>query len=74
MGTLMVAVNQCERCGHQWLPRIGQVGVRPKVCPKCKSYVWDQPRLKPKPLDVASFGSNGGDPGNTGVASGPSDT
>lgn len=32
---------QCERCGHEWLPRTGE---EPRVCPKCKSPYWNKPR------------------------------
>lgn len=27
----------CKRCGHQWVPRKADV----RICPKCKSYLWD---------------------------------
>ena len=37
-------MNTCKRCGHTWRPR--EPGVRPKTCPKCKSYVWDQDRKR----------------------------
>lgn len=30
----------CIRCHYTWVP-LG--GARPKVCPRCKSYSWDQP-------------------------------
>ncbi len=32
---------KCKKksCGHEWYPRI--LGVRPIVCPRCKSYDWD---------------------------------
>lgn len=60
MATVTVEAHQCQRCRWIWLPRYKDVGTRPKVCPKCKSYVWDKPR---RDL-VASPGSNGGDPGN----------
>ncbi len=26
---------QCERCGHQWIPK--DINQEPRVCPKCKS-------------------------------------
>lgn len=32
---------QCERCGHGWFSALP----RPVVCPRCKSYSWDE---KPK--------------------------
>ena len=39
----------CLRCGHgPWIPRmtVGEGGrivlARPKMCPKCKSVVWDK--------------------------------
>lgn len=30
----------CERCGHDWIPRIED----PSMCPKCKSYKWNVPK------------------------------
>ncbi len=33
---------RCERCGHDWLPR--EQEQEPRVCPKCKSPYWNQPR------------------------------
>ncbi len=33
---------RCERCGHDWLPRAQEQ--EPRVCPKCKSPYWNQPR------------------------------
>ena len=36
----------CERCGHRWI--LKQPGrPDPKVCPKCKSYLWNTPRQRP---------------------------
>lgn len=35
----------CQRCGHQWVPRLDAV---PKVCPACKTYLWDRPRRNTK--------------------------
>ena len=35
----------CERCGHEWFPRID---AEPRVCPKCKSPYWDRPRQERK--------------------------
>jgi len=36
---------KCQRCPHEWYPRAPRL---PKVCPKCKSPVWDKPRKKKK--------------------------
>jgi Zn finger protein HypA/HybF involved in hydrogenase expression len=33
---------RCERCDHEWLPRV--VDQEPRVCPKCKSPYWNVPR------------------------------
>jgi Zn finger protein HypA/HybF involved in hydrogenase expression len=33
---------QCERCGHQWIPKKEEV----RQCPKCKSAYWDKPKVK----------------------------
>lgn len=43
---------KCLRCNHEWFPQIPNT--LPKVCPKCKSYDWQKPFLRPpkdkKPL------------------------
>jgi uncharacterized protein len=33
----------CFRCGNVWRPRSAE----PKICPRCKSRLWDVPRLRP---------------------------
>jgi len=35
---------KCNRCGYMWVARI----VRPRMCPRCKSFYWNRPR-KNKP-------------------------
>lgn len=32
---------KCERCGHTWLSAKDP----PKYCAKCKSSLWDKPRV-----------------------------
>ncbi|MEK7352938.1 MAG: hypothetical protein AABZ77_00330 [Chloroflexota bacterium] len=44
---------QCERCGHEWLPR-GE-NLEPKVCPKCKSPYWDKPKKELTPMSYEGF-------------------
>ena len=40
----------CERCSHRWIPK--QPGLpEPKVCPRCKSYQWNSPRMRPPKAD-----------------------
>lgn len=29
---------KCNRCGHEWVPRVEDV----RVCPKCRSLRWDK--------------------------------
>jgi hypothetical protein len=36
---------RCDRCGHEWIPRAG-IEDEPRVCPKCHSPYWNQPRKK----------------------------
>lgn len=36
---------KCLRCGHEWVARIMKV----RLCPKCKSYLWDRPKQSPSP-------------------------
>ncbi len=33
----------CFRCAYVWNPRTG----RPRICPRCKSRLWDVPKLRP---------------------------
>ena len=49
----MITITQqhCERCGHEWLPRIPE----PVMCPACKSRIWDKPKEK-EPLRVDQAG------------------
>lgn len=35
---------KCLRCGHEWIPH--KPGYRPQLCPKCRSYLWDRPRIR----------------------------
>lgn len=69
VSSIMVEAYICQRCHHYWLPQVRRRHLRPKVCPKCKSLIWEKPRpvLMPK---VASLGNNGGDPANSGVSPG----
>lgn len=43
--TIKIQGHQCERCGHQWVPRNAE-GPKARVCPKCESPYWDQPRAE----------------------------
>ena len=36
-------LSGCFRCGFVWRPR----SVNPRICPRCKSRLWDAPRLRP---------------------------
>lgn len=59
MGTVEIRVMgyKCERCGYEWVPRTprnvdpkakkGETP-KPRICPKCKSALWDVPPKKPK--------------------------
>ena len=54
MGRVPITVMgyRCERCGHEWVPRAPEH--EPKVCPKCKTPYWDQPR-KGTPMTYDEF-------------------
>ncbi len=42
IGAVEVTVLSCLcRCGHEWVTKTPE---RPRVCPKCKSPNWDQPK------------------------------
>ena len=47
MAYVMIEGYMCERCLYRWASHTG-TGTRskndPKVCPKCKSTGWNQPR------------------------------
>jgi len=34
-----IQILKCKKCGHVWATRRRR---RPKVCPMCKDYFWDQ--------------------------------
>lgn len=33
---IKVTMNQCGKCGYEWIKRVKD----PKQCPKCKQYEW----------------------------------
>lgn len=35
---------ECERCGYRWWPRKEDV----RLCPRCKSALWDVPKKAKK--------------------------
>lgn len=35
---------ECLRCGWKWIPRQAEV----RICPACKSYLFDKPRKEKK--------------------------
>jgi len=44
----------CERCGHEWNPRITR---KPIKCPRCMSPKWSEPRE----IKVPEFTSHNGE-------------
>ena len=48
MGEITLRGYICERCSHEWAPRIinrgANTNAKPKVCPKCKSPYWNTRR------------------------------
>jgi predicted Zn-ribbon and HTH transcriptional regulator len=38
MKAIAIYNHKCKRCGHEWQ----SVNKRPVVCPRCKSYKWDE--------------------------------
>jgi len=46
-------VYKCERCGHEWLPRMKDR--EPRVCAKCKSAYWNVPRKAAAGVDSAEM-------------------
>ncbi len=39
--TKEVIYYECNQCGNEWEPRFDR---KPKVCPACSAYDWDEPR------------------------------
>lgn len=35
--------NECKRCGWSWK---SLYDAKPRVCPRCKSYKWDEVKAK----------------------------
>ena len=48
MGEKKVTISEytCERCGHEWRPRLR--AQKPRTCPSCKSPYWDRPAKEKK--------------------------
>ena len=44
---------KCERCGHVWMPRGSE---KPKVCSRCKSPYWDEPRKNDEMCALGEIG------------------
>jgi len=40
--TTTTTLLDCKRCGHDWEPMYPDA--LPRVCPRCKSYKWREPR------------------------------
>ena len=51
MAKITLQGYQCERCGHQWVPR-QETTEEPKVCPKCKSPYWNTPRQRTREGEI----------------------
>lgn len=35
---------KCLRCAYEWIPR--KEGHAPQLCPKCRSILWNKPRVR----------------------------
>jgi len=40
-----ISAVKCLRCGYEWVPRHLN---KPRICPKCGSHYWDEPKIKIK--------------------------
>lgn len=43
MAVIEKPAYRCDRCDHEWYPRL-QTEELPAICPKCKSAYWNKPR------------------------------
>lgn len=41
---------KCQKCGHEWIPRVPEV----VMCPKCKTYKWNEPQKKEDAANVTT--------------------
>jgi len=48
MAIIKLTGYQCDRCGHEWTPRL-KTEEEPAMCPKCKTAYWNKPRR----IDIA---------------------
>ncbi|MGB6500294.1 MAG: nucleotidyltransferase family protein [Thermoplasmata archaeon] len=48
------ALVHCFRCVYTWRPR----GHRVRICPRCKSKLWNVPRIKPKSMRPTGLGTD----------------
>jgi hypothetical protein len=46
------SILHCYRCVYSWRPRRG----RPSICPRCKSKLWQVPRVLPRPRHPEGLG------------------
>jgi len=44
MDKLKIVRVKCQKCGHEWIPRV----VDPRSCPSCGSLRWDEPKKDKK--------------------------
>ncbi len=42
----MIEKKTCKRCGYSWFPRKEE---RPKLCAKCRTPRWDEPKGQNEP-------------------------
>jgi len=47
VGEARMPILGCYRCAHLWVPRSNVVS----MCPRCKSRLWDTPRIRRKKRD-----------------------
>lgn len=47
---------KCLRCGYEWIPRkhSKKIGEAPKLCPKCRTYLWNKPKRSDKDKAISN--------------------
>jgi predicted nucleotidyltransferase len=52
VGSITLPVFGCYRCGHTWVTQ----GPTVKICPRCKSRLWNKPKLERRKVEGTGLG------------------
>ena len=52
MATGGLPLLHCHRCVYSWRP----IRTRVRICPRCKSKLWNVPKARPRPINPSGLG------------------